>query len=239
MTVAKQTGNAQQWLTRSLLTVFLCLAQTACISTTQSVFTENASPEKALQERVDLARRYIGEGNWEDAKRNLELAAEIDGNNAKVHEAFALVYQSTGEYELAEEHYQKALRLDRNFSRARNNFAAFLFSQKRFEEAERELEIVVKDTLYDARANAFINLGLCRLQLDNTAGADEAFTRALAMDRTSRIASLELATIRFEEGDLRSANRHYNTYRRVVRQQSARGLLLGYRLARKTGDKDA
>ena len=60
-----------------------------------------------------LARQYIGEGNWEDAKRNLQLAYEIDPNNAEVHEAFALVYQSTGEYEMAEEHFKTAIRLDK------------------------------------------------------------------------------------------------------------------------------
>ena len=64
-----------------------------CITTTEGGFTEDASPEKALDQRVELARQYIGEGNWEAAKRNLKLAYEIDPNNAHVYEAFALVYQ--------------------------------------------------------------------------------------------------------------------------------------------------
>ncbi len=115
------------------LTVFaVALSLSACISTTDSVFTDKADPEKALEYRVELARKYIGEGNWENAKRNLRLATEIDPNNAEVHEAFALVYQSTGEFELAEDSYQTAIRLDMNFSRARNNYAAFLYSQGRY-----------------------------------------------------------------------------------------------------------
>ena len=40
-------------------------------------------------------------GDWENAKRNLELAEEVDPNNAEVFEAFALVYQRTGESEMA------------------------------------------------------------------------------------------------------------------------------------------
>jgi len=210
-----------------------------CVTTTETVFTEKASPEKALERRVELARTYIGEGNWADAKRNLKLAYEIDPKNAGVHEAFALVYQSTGEYELAEENFKKAISLDGKFSRARNNYAAFLFSRERYEEAEAQLEYVTRDSLYAGRPMAFVNLGLCRQQLFNPEGAEEAFQRALAMDRTNRIALLEIAVIRFDVGDYNIATRYYNTYRTVVRQQSARGLWLGIRLARATGDRDA
>ena len=210
-----------------------------CVSTTEGGFTEDASPQKALEERVSLARQYIGQGNWEAAKRNLQLATEIDPNNAGVYEAFALVYQSTGEYELAEESFKKAIKLDPKLSRARNNFAAFLFSQQRFEEAEKQLDYVVKDTLYSGRPRAFVNLGLCRQQLFDPQGAEEAFTRALAMDRTNRIALLEISQIRFDAGDFKTANTYYDTYKRVARQQSARGLWLGIRLAQATGDRDA
>lgn len=210
-----------------------------CISTTESVFTEKADPQKALERRVELARQYIGEGNWKDAKRNLRIANEIDPNNAEVHEAFALVYQSTGEYEFAEESYKTALKLDKNFSRARNNYATFLYSRQRYAEAEAQLEIVVSDTLYKARPRAFVNLGLCRTMLFDAQGAEEAFIRALAMDRTNAIALLELAILRFDADDYATAQRYYGTYRTAVQQQSARGLWLGVRLSRETGDRDA
>ena len=223
----------------ALVLVMVTAALGACISTTESVFTDEPDPKKALDERVALARQYIGEGNWENAKRNLQLAYNIDPNNAQVHEAFALVYQSTGEYELAEENFKKAIKIDRKFSRCRNNYAAFLFSQERYKEAEKQLDYVVQDTLYSARPLAFVNLGLCRQKLFDPQGAEEAFVRALAMDRTNRIALLEVAHIRFDAGDYKSASQYYDTYKRVARQQSARGLWLGIRLAQATGDIDA
>jgi type IV pilus assembly protein PilF len=211
----------------------------ACVTTTETVFTEEASPEEALERRVELARNYVGERDWENAKRNLKLAYEIDPNNAEVHEAFALVYQSTGEFEMAEESFKTAIRLDKGFSRARNNYAAFLFSQERYEEAEKQLEYVVRDTLYEGRPRAFVNLGLCRQRLFDPQGAEEAFLRALTMDRANRIALLEVAEIRFDAGDLDNAGKYYDTYRTVARRQSARGLWLGIRIARATGDRDA
>ena len=225
--------------TRFLTALAISVLLSACVTTTDSVFTEKADPEKALERRVELARQYIGEGNWDNAKRNLKLAYELDPDNAEVHEAFALVYQSTGEFELAEHSYQTAIRLDKQFSRARNNYATFLYSQQRYDEAADQLEYVVQDSLYKGRPRAFVNLGLCRLQLFDSQGAEEAFRRALTMDRTNSIALLELAQLRFDAGDFKTAQSYYNTYRTVVRQQSARGLWLGIRLAREADNRDA
>lgn len=222
---------------RILLT--LVLVCTGCVTTTDSVFTTPPAPQEALERRVALARQYIGQQDWENAKRNLAQAVAIDDRNAEVYEAFALVYQSTGEKELAEESFKQAIRLDRNFSRARNNYAAFLYAEQRYADAEKELEQVVGDTLYTARPMAFVNLGLCRQQLGKSAAAEEAFTRALSMDRANPIALLELAQLRFEAGDYAAANRYYGTYRTAVRPQSARGLWLGIRLATALGDRDA
>ena len=219
--------------------VLLSFVTTGCVSTTTGPFTKEKSPEKAIERRVQLARQYIGEGNWDNAKRNLKLAQEIDPGNAAVHEAFGLVYQSTGEFELAEDHFKKSIRLDRGCSRCRNNYAVFLFNQERFAEAEAQLRVVVQDSLYSARPNAFVNLGLCRQKLFDSQGAEEAFVRALSMDRTNSIALLEMASIRYELGDFDESRRYYDTYKRVVRQQSPQGLWLGIRLSREVGDKDS
>lgn len=217
----------------------LAIVIAGCVTETESVFTEPPSPQKAMETRVSLARQYIGQGNWEDAKRNLKRAAELDSTNPEVYEAFALVYQSTGEFELAEESFLLAIDLDRRFSRARNNYAAFLYSQERYREAEAQLREVVKDTLYNARPQAFLNLGLCRLKLFDERGAEEAFLRTLAMQPGNTTALLEVAQLRVEAQDGRNATLYYDKYRQTVRQQSARGLWLGIRLARLMGDTDA
>lgn len=224
---------------RGLLISACVLLLAGCITERETVFTEQASPEETLEQRLSLARQYIGRGNYDDAKRNLSAAVAIDDTNAEVYEAFALVYQSTGEFELAEESYERAISLRKDFSRARNNYAAFLYGQERYGEAEAQLAVVIKDTLYTARPQAFLNLGLCRLQLFDARGAEEAFMRTLAMQNTNSIALLEVAQLRFESQDMRNASIYYDQYRDVVRQQSARGLWFGVRLARAQGDKDA
>jgi len=230
--------NKKSVCLRVIAVFALVLPLAACITSEGRVFTTEASPKEALKTRVQLARSYIGEQNWEDAKRNLRIAQEIDPNAPDVHEAFALVYQATGEYELAEASFKKAISLQKSFSRARNNYAAFLYSQERYREAEEQLEVVVSDTLYESRTQAFINLGLCRRRLEDNAGARQALTRALAMDRNNRLALLELAHIEYEDQDWAMAERHLTSYRALTRRQSARALWLGVRLSHALGNAD-
>ena len=217
----------------------ILLLVTGCITETTGGFTSNPSPEEALERRVSLARQYIGEGNWENAKRNLQLAADIDPSNAEVYEAFGLVYQSTGEFELADMNFSRALKADPQLSRARNNYAAFLSSMGRYEEAEQQFEQVTTDTLYRARPLAFINLGLTRLRLGNNAGAEQAFARSLSMDRRNPIALLEMGYLRLQDGAPDQAELYYGVYRTAVPRQSPRGLLLGIGIAAASDDADA
>ena len=221
------------------LALAVLLACAGCVTEETTVFTSKGSDAEALKSRVTLARQYIGEQNWDYAKRNLKLAQEIDPRSPDVAEAFALVYQSTGEYELAEDNFKRAISLKRDFSRARNNYAVFLYSQQRYADAEKQLEIVIKDPLYEARPRAFINLGLVRVRLDDDEGAREAFVRALTMDRSNSLAMLELAHIDFRAKNYQSAERYLQNYRRFRQQQSARALWLGVRLAHATGNEDA
>ena len=217
----------------------MCCLLAGCVTEYSGGTQRTSDPGATLDKRVALARQYIGVGDWENAKRNLELAQEIDPENAEVFEAFALVYQSTGEFERAELQFKAALKADPKLARARNNYAAFLYSQGRYVEAEREFRRVTEDTLYSGRPMAFVNLGLCQIQLQDKSGAESAFSRALAMDRGNPVALLEMGFLRLEAGDTGEANRYHSAYRTVSPQQSPRGLLLGLLIADATGDQDA
>ena len=81
----------------SVLLILIAGCVTECSGGTQM----SSDPDAALDKRVALTRQYVGVGDWENVKRNLELAQEVDPNNAEVFEAFALVYQSTCEFEMA------------------------------------------------------------------------------------------------------------------------------------------
>ena len=206
-----------------------------CVVETSGPEPAPVDPEQALEQRVSLARQYIGVGDWENAKRNLELAAAIDADNADVLEAFALVYQSTGEFELAESNFKEALDAGAG-SRARNNYAAFLYAQGHYQGAAAAFREVTADTLYSGRPRAFVNLGLALLQTQETPEAKSAFSRALLMEPRNSTALLELTQIELTEGDVAAASGYYERYRAGTRRQTARALILGVEIARLNGD---
>ena len=225
---------------RHLSAIIIIALLTSCVTETSGPEPSPVDPTQALEQRVSLARQYIGVGDWENAKRNLELAAAIDSNNADVFEVFALVYQSTGEFDRAERNFEAALARGAG-SRARNNYAAFLFAQGRYVEAASAFREVTKDTLYSGRPRAFVNLGLALLRTDASDALNEAkesFSRALLMEPQNSVALLELTQLELTEGDVQAASGYYASYKVGARTQTARALILGVEIARLNGDAD-
>ena len=221
-----------------LLLLAAVLTLSACVTTTNAPFKE-ANVDEEVQRRVEAAIAYLREDNSEQAIVHLSRALELDDDSAAVHDTLAIVFIRTGEFERAEGHYLKAINAQPDFSRARNNYGVFLYQQERYREALEQFEIVVDDTLYDSRPGAFVNLGRCAQKLGDTERAAEAFKRAILMDKRYYPAALELADIHYGRGEYGLAQRYYDQYRQRVRSQSARSLLLGIRIARQFGDRDA
>lgn len=230
------TRGAGPWI-RLLAPLLLALLVQGCVTTTNSTFKADKQAEVAS--RVKAATDYLNQGNTEKAIVHLKRALELDPNSAPVHDTLAQVFWKTGEYELAQEHFRKAIASDPKFSRARNNYAAFLYERGDTRGAIRELEHVVADTLYESRGAAFANLGRAYQKVGETAKAEEALARAVKMDRRQWPAMLELAAINYDRGDHEPAARYYEQFRRLAPRQTPRSLLLGIRLARLAGDRDA
>ena len=204
---------------KHLCSLLIIALLAGCVVETSGPEPAAIDPEQALEQRVSLARQYIGTGDWENAKRNLELAAAIDADNANVLEAFALVYQSTGEFELAEYNFKEAL-----------------YARGRYLEAAEAFREVTTDTLYSGRPRAFVNLGLAALQTQQLEEAKSAFSRALSMEPRNSTALLELTQIEVTKGDVAAASGYYDRYRVGTRRQTARALILGVEIARLNGD---
>lgn len=219
--------------------ILCALILSGCVTTETGGIGSKKDPDKSLEYSLQLARGYINDRNWDAAKRHLKHAMEIDDESAEIFEALALVFQNTGEIELAEENYKKSIRLDPKASRVRNNYAAFLYFLKRYQEAAEQLEVVVTDTLYRRRSVALTNLGRCYRQLDKLDKAEEAFRRALLLERDSATLMFELAEVHYLQGDYPQAQKYYDGYRAKVKQQAPQALLLGIRLADKFGNQNA
>lgn len=232
-------ATRHQMLYRSLLAVWVTLLLSACVTTEKGVFTTKASDDKALDYSVQAARSYIRDENWESARRHLKNALELDGKNAEVHEALALVFQNTGELELADSHYKRAVGYASKESRVSYNYGVFLYGQKRYKEAVRQFEEVTKDTLYERRSAAFYNLGRSYTKVDSHVKAEQALRRSYLINKRSPSVMLALADALYVIENYPESQRFYKKYRNYVKKQSAKGLWLGIRLADQYGDRDA
>jgi|TARA_B110000977_G_C10999707_1_gene463317 type IV pilus assembly protein PilF len=209
----------------------LFLSLSGCVTTTEnSGFTKNTTPEKALRSHVDAAYDYLRRGDFENARRHLHNAEEINNRDASLHNAMAYSYELSGDVDLADQSYRKAIGLDGSLTSARNNYGVFLFKRERYEEAREQFKKVVEDTLYPRRGGAFNSLGVCELKLEDYDGAKIAFERALDLDRQNRSPLLELASVGVKQNDFEYAHKKYETYK-LVAEPSAKSLLVGAKIA--------
>jgi type IV pilus assembly protein PilF len=211
-----------------LVMLFSSFMLSACVTTKSGGFASKADDKKAFETSLQLARSYIAQGNWDQAKRHLQYV-----------EAVALVFQNTGELELAEQYYLRSIRLAPNASRVRNNYAAFLYARGRYEEAATQLEVVVQELLYERRVEAFVNLGRCYLQLGQLTKAEDAFKRAFLMQGDDAAVLMSLAEVYFRMERFADSQRFYDAYLSKNPTQSAAALWLGIRLADKFDDKNS
>jgi type IV pilus assembly protein PilF len=228
-----------QWqLPTIVLALLLGLSLTGCVTTIEGGSPQPAPQAQRVQAQLALARGYMEEGDWQNARVPLERALTIDPRSSDAHVLFALVYQAEGASDRAEEHYRRALRLDRNSSLALNNYGSFLYVQSRYGEARQMLVRVVEDSSYPARPQALENLALTELALGEVDRAEDAFRRALRLNPDLPQAHLELAEIQFARGNHAAAVTHFETHRRLARH-TPRSLWLAIRLFGAMNDLDA
>jgi type IV pilus assembly protein PilF len=234
-------GAAGMNRTATCLLLPLLLALGGCVTETTGGFNAQASPERALRDYIALARGYLEQGDLAAARRHLDNAAAIDSKDPELYAVRALLQAREGETGLADASFRRSLRLDRDNAQTRNNYAAFLYANGRFEEAYRELNQVVRDTAYPARAQAFENLGFAALRLERPAEAEAAFARALQLDSALPGAELELAALALQHQQPLQAAEHYRNYLSLLQfykqAHSARGLWIGIQLAAAQGNE--
>ncbi|MAM70927.1 MAG: type IV pilus biogenesis/stability protein PilW [Gammaproteobacteria bacterium] len=210
----------------------------ACVSETTGGF-EQAPDEEALENYLALAQGYLEQQDLQAARRHLNNAANIDPNNSDAYGLWGLIYTLEGDLGLADESFNRAIRLNRGNSRVRNNYAAFLFANERYEEAYNHLEVVVSDTAYQGRAQAFENMGLAAQRLNRLEDAEYAFTRALQLNSNRIRSTLELADISLQRGDTRAAQNYYSRFQTLQQffniQPNARSLWVAVRLEQSRG----
>lgn len=224
-----------------LSSVFSALFLMGCTTTTTSPKANKleVDTEKVMENRLQLALGYMGQGNHERAREHLNKAMEVNSRSPELHDVWALLYQRENELEAAEAHHKKALSYDPKFTRGRNNYGLFLLRLNRTEEAYQQFLIGSQDLGYPKRAELFYKVGITALRLNKNTEAEEAFTKAAILSPTMSAAYLELAELSYVKADYPRAKALLDKFNSTKSSASAKGLWLGVRLEHHLGNRDA
>ncbi len=229
-------GYRLRWVLGLVLSALLIAG---CTTTTTSTQKPETDKKKILDNRLQLALGYMGQGNHERAREHLNKAMKVNSRSPELHDVWALLYQREMELEAAEAHYKKALSYDPTFTRGRNNYGLFLLRLNRVEEAYEQFVIGSQDLGYPKRADILYKVGLTAIKLDRFDEAEAAFTKAAVLSPQMSVAYLELAEIAYDRGDLSRAKQLLEKYNATKSGAHPRGLWLGIRLEHSAGNLDA
>ena len=218
-----------------IFVVTFCLS--ACVTTETTSFSKNISIEKEVESRVQMALAYLQKGKPEVAIYHLREIAEKQPKSPRIQEVLALSLWETGENDRARKHFKKMVKYGPEYSRGRMNYAAFLVSQDDYKKAKEQLLVVNQDIYYPKRGQSFYMLASVYRFLGQNKEMVESYERSIRLDRRNVPALLELSEFRYKEGQYAQSYTLHKRYREEVRQSSAKGLLLGIKLARKFDDK--
>ena len=147
---------------RILIVLSLMIALTGCVSETQpGAFSSDFDQQEAAKTRVSLGLTYLKNGNYSQAKQNLDKALAFAPRLAETHYGLAYYYQVVGESERADESYQTAMSLAPRDANIANSYGAFLCQDGRYEEAKRFFVQAVNAKQYANSAETYENMALC------------------------------------------------------------------------------
>lgn len=211
---------------------------TSCV-TTRSDSKSNVDKEKALEAHITLGMTYLQKNNRDGALSAFSRANKLDSRSAEAYQGLALVHQLNGERQLAEDNFKKALRgrADFSMSGVRVSYGKFLLEDGRYDEALPFFQKASEDITFPSRPNALYFIGMSALKTGDKVRAAGAFEHALNLNDRLAAASIELAEMRFVEGDYASSKKYLDQFTSNAKP-TARSLLLGVKIERVFGNKD-
>lgn len=223
---------------RIVLLAAVFIGLTACVSQPlDPSFSGTASINRgeAAKTRVSLGLTYLKNGNYKQAKYNLDKALSFAPKSANVHFALAYYYQQVQEQALAENAYQTALDYAPKDPDIINSYAVFLCQQQQYQKAEEFFLQAINTERYIATAETYENMAICRQQQGNLEKAIEYFEAALNHQPTRSKSLIMLARAQYQAERYAPAKKSLWKFERLT-QATPESLFLGYQIARAVGD---
>lgn len=225
----------------------VALALAGCSGTTGTSKPQGSSPAQSSSttalERAKI-HTELGVGYYEAGKLGIALeelneAISADKSYAPAWNARALVHMDLREDGQAESDFKQALKLDPAGSATKNNYGLFLCQRNRGKEGVRYLLDAIKNPLYATPDVAYKNAGLCSLNMGDKKSAEEFFLRALQLNPDQPQALFNMAQLEFGRDRFGYAKQYLDRYVKAVPAVGPEALLLGARIERRLGDRNA
>jgi type IV pilus assembly protein PilF len=205
---------------------------------TGQIVGEVSDPRNRARVHTDLASVYYERGNFAVALDELRIATEADSSYPQAYSMYGLVYTELREKDLALASFERALRLSPNDGDINHNYGWFLCQNGRESESIRYFLQAVRNSLYQTPWRSYSAAGVCSVRTNNVKDAEEFFQRALKLEPDEPTALLQLAQLRYRQGNLDQARRLVSRYNKQM-APSAESLWLALRVERKLGERVA
>jgi len=198
-----------------LVVGILCCMLVACVTSTKDGGKplKDESPEVAAGKyNVQLGTAYLQQGNYALARDKLERALKQNPKDPDVHTSLGLLYDRTGDLKLAEKHYKEALRLAPEKPDLSNNYAVYLCKNGRVDEGVGRFMAVASNHYYRTPEVALTNAGVCLRSAKRLDEAREKFVGAISARPNYAEATVQLASLHVEKGNIPEARKVVDTY---------------------------
>jgi type IV pilus assembly protein PilF len=193
------------------------LGLSACVSREERPHTNDPFGELSAAEiYTRKGVRYLENGAFDIALRDLSYAIRLDPHNSEAHGALAILYERLGHVGKAEAHYREALSIDPGNYSAHNNFGRFLCDHGRTEEAIAEFRLVIDEPMYAQPWLPLTNAGRCFERMGRSSAAEEHLRKALDRYPEYPPALLEMARILLGRQQYLSARGFLQRYHAVA-----------------------
>ncbi len=224
--------------------VFFAVWLAACSTTTTTEQKQADMPGKTdatqrAQIHTERAAEYYRLGLMSVALEAAQTAVAAQTSYAPAHSMLALIYMELREDAKAQASFEQAIRLSPGDSDTLNNFGWFLCQRISPQRSLQYFDQAVRNSLYTTPHRAYYNAGVCARKAGDNAAAEVNLRASLQRAPEFAAALYELADLAFSQGRLKEADNIFGRYSKSVRDPDANGLLLGARIARATGDRNA
>ena len=191
---------------------------------------------KAAELNVQLGARYIEQGEYILADEKLQRALKQDPNSSMARWTYAIMQEKLEQPEAADKYYREALRINPKDSRAHYNYGSFLCRQGKYIESEKHFAKAIADPLYETKANANLNAGVCLMEVPDYALAQSYFNETLRLQPNNRIAMYQLAKLNYLLGNYAQAQSYIRDFEEISTHTPI-SLSMAYQIESKLGNQ--